>query len=277
VEFTVSIKTQKSGEAHFNVKKWSEGKQLLIAFHGFSQDRSYYKLLSQALDGNYCVCAVDMPFHGKTEWPAGDPCRPQDVAALCLAICGQLNYEMFSLAGFSMGAKYAISMAANCPPDEMKELFLFSPEGVRANPALEFFSRNPLGKVLMAFSVHFPYWVTIPVKTLSALGLLKKKMADFIMANVKNKAIRNQLRYTWLAMAGLYKAGTHLIERSDYPYEIYMYTGSRDPLLKPRAVHRFLEAIPEIQHRQLDRGHFLVDRDLGKMILEQQARHESIG
>src|SRR4030095_789056 len=80
---------------------------------------------------NYTLVAVDLPFHGKTEWKEGEFFLKKDLKFLIEKILEKECYRRFSLFGYSLGGK--IVMAAI--PDfasRIDEVILAAPDGVQS-------------------------------------------------------------------------------------------------------------------------------------------------
>ncbi len=55
--------------------RFGAGPELLIAIHGFSDRARMFTVLEPALAGKYTVVAIDLPFHGQTEWQKNTFCK----------------------------------------------------------------------------------------------------------------------------------------------------------------------------------------------------------
>ncbi|MBL7798722.1 MAG: hypothetical protein JNJ90_19650, partial [Saprospiraceae bacterium] len=55
--------------ANIHCLRFGEGPQLLVALHGFGDRARLFAILEEALSERYTVVAIDLPFHGQTEWP----------------------------------------------------------------------------------------------------------------------------------------------------------------------------------------------------------------
>ena len=58
---------------------WGAGPRLLFAFHGYSESASSFALIGEAIDTPFTLIAIDLPFHGQTEWKEGLSFAPDEL------------------------------------------------------------------------------------------------------------------------------------------------------------------------------------------------------
>ena len=113
--------------------KAGSGSAALIAFHGFGQDHHAFDLWCSRLANKYTLYLVDLPFHGKSTWQdSTSPLRKPDWQKVLTALSEQENISTFSLAGFSLGGKFALA-SLEAFPQATQELFLIAPDGLAPN------------------------------------------------------------------------------------------------------------------------------------------------
>lgn len=84
--------------------QYGNGQELLIALHGFADSGALFLHLESALTERYTVVALDLPFHGKTDWQE-EVYRPEDVAAWFELLQQQFGVQKYSLMCHSMGGR----------------------------------------------------------------------------------------------------------------------------------------------------------------------------
>ena len=109
-----------------NVEVWNKSAvQVLVALHGFTGSTATWRNLANKLP-NVRIVAIDCIGHGKTAVPK-EECRfsmeeqIQDIEE----VVSQLHVEKFSLIGYSMGGRIALSYAV-AYPDRINKLILES-------------------------------------------------------------------------------------------------------------------------------------------------------
>ena len=78
-------------------QKFGNGKQIMLAFHGFGQESSVYKCLADVLT-EYTFYAFDLFFHGKSQWDFPENyLRSQRWKELLQDFLDKENIQKFSL------------------------------------------------------------------------------------------------------------------------------------------------------------------------------------
>ena len=68
--------------------RWGSGGRLLLCFHGYGENTDSFSLFEAVLGEEYTILAIDMPFHGLTEWKEGTQFLPGELAEIVLKIVG---------------------------------------------------------------------------------------------------------------------------------------------------------------------------------------------
>lgn len=107
--------------------KVGEGHQLFIGFHGFANNARYMLPLAKSLAKDSTFYAIDLPFHGESDWQHGHFTAP-DIAEICQKIMEIEDCSLFSIVGFSMGGRIGIKLL-EVIPQSIDKLYLISPDG----------------------------------------------------------------------------------------------------------------------------------------------------
>src|SRR5215218_10406619 len=100
----------------------------LVFLHGFTQTRQSWRRTVAALGGRYRALAPDLPGHGSASQR-----RPASFSA-CVAYVRAIGGDDFTLAGYSMGGRIALS-AALALSGRVRRLVLVSASPGIADPA----------------------------------------------------------------------------------------------------------------------------------------------
>lgn len=258
-----------AGTVRWHFRVGGEGPVQLLAFHGFSQEATYFDSLHEPLSGKTRVWALDMPGHGRTNWPAGRPCRPRDLIRLLEAIRTRAEGAELSVLGFSMGGRYAM-LIGQTAAGMLRSLHLAAPEGLSPNWAQKFSTETAIGRYLIRRQIDRPGFILQPVSLMERTGLLSRKMADFARANIGSRELRIQLREAWSAMHGLRPDHRQLAQAvKQYQLPVQLYAGSRDPLITVDRAQALVNKLPGAQLQVMDRGHFLIGREFAELLVER--------
>src|SRR5215204_1593318 len=89
-------------------QKAGEGSSIILCFHGFGEHgRSFEQLAAKIED--YTIIAIDLPFHGQTNWNRDKAFTTEDLINIIKA-CPEIHDKSFGLLGYSMGGRIALSL-----------------------------------------------------------------------------------------------------------------------------------------------------------------------
>ena len=103
--------------------RFGSGAQPVICFHGYGENGSHFSFLERHGGGQFTFIAIDLPFHGKTEWHEGLNFHWQDLRTIIEIILAEVNGKprptgsygraktinnKLILLGFSLGARVAL-------------------------------------------------------------------------------------------------------------------------------------------------------------------------
>ena len=109
----MSTLTVRDSVIGYSVEGPDDGTPLLL-FHGTTMDRTAWDLVRPAMTGRYRFVMVEFPGSGESAMAPG-PLTVAGLAADGLAVMNELGIERFHVAGYSLGAVVALSVAAMCP------------------------------------------------------------------------------------------------------------------------------------------------------------------
>jgi pimeloyl-ACP methyl ester carboxylesterase len=100
--------THNNSTIHY--RKFGDGPKLLFCFHGYGREADTFSILERRLGSLFTIVAIDIPFHGRTEWKEELIFKPKYLQQFLLQIRRSLNKEniKFSLLGFSIGGRLAL-------------------------------------------------------------------------------------------------------------------------------------------------------------------------
>jgi pimeloyl-ACP methyl ester carboxylesterase len=121
------------GKTRLHYQKLGKGPLVMLAFHGYGQDHSYYQPVAEAIGKQFTIYTFDLFFHGKS-WLAPEH-APLTKTFLCKLLQQFLQEEQinhFSVAGFSMGGKFALA-TLEAFPERIKAFYLVAPDGIKTS------------------------------------------------------------------------------------------------------------------------------------------------
>src|SRR5688572_21164559 len=87
---------------------FGSGPQKVVCFHGYGEESNSYGFLEKYAGDQYTFYALDLPFHGKTEWNEGLVFSHSDLQQILSSVLADneqvaTGKQQLSLLGFSLG------------------------------------------------------------------------------------------------------------------------------------------------------------------------------
>lgn len=239
-------------------RKSGSGKSLIIALHGFGQDGRVFS--SFPLPQDYCLYALDLPWHGHTKWqnPTFSPaCLSTIVEAVLQLEAGKTHLDLI---GFSYGAGLWIGTLPALPMLQYR-LFLVSPEAIsgrwkRWTNRIPGKLRQWIGYIIQ----NHPKILLKLATLLEKIHLLHPFALRFLQHHLGDPAKRNRLLNTWINLAHFPIRQSALTMHRDSLSAIYCIIGKHDPLLNLSAIKKWGEQVPGLQLLTLSNGHNLLGK-----------------
>ncbi|HLX93720.1 MAG TPA: alpha/beta hydrolase [Puia sp.] len=177
------------------------GRRRLFCLHGYGETLDSFALLSQALSEDFTVTAIDLPFHGSTEWREGPVLDPTDLLAIldCIDPPEGSSRTQVSLLGYSMGGRIALHLY-QMAPDRIGRLVLLAPDGLHVNFWYWLATQSSPGNVAFRYTMNNPGWFFGPLKILRKLRLINESIYKFTSQYLRDKKARIELYERWMAM-----------------------------------------------------------------------------
>lgn len=211
---------------------------------------------------DYTIIALDLPFHGPTEW-VGDLYTDVELATLLAEIMQQEGHTRCSLMAHSMGGRLVLGVLPHLA-SQLDELYLFAPGGFQY-----VFTGSRIWWPLAARQ-----WVRRRfeepegfVKILH--GAEKFKLVDrhlylMLLQQVDTPARRARLLKSWVSLYYFPMRATrqHLALLKEYQIPIYFFYGDRDSITPVKHARQFMKQYPLAELEVVSGNHFFVKEDL---------------
>lgn len=189
----------KNSKVHCRV--FGSGKKSALCFHGYGEYAESFSFLEKYAGDEYRFYAIDLPFHGSTEWNEGLNFNTIDLVKIIQETPGLIN-QQFTLIGFSLGGRVALSLY-NTIPDQIEKLILMAPDGLKINFWYWLTTQTSVGNTLFAFTMKYPGWFFTFLKLINKIGLVNASIFKFVNYYIGNKEVRSQLYNRWTAFRKL--------------------------------------------------------------------------
>ncbi len=189
----------KSSLIHYEKK--GSGKRMLLGFHGYGSSSGSFALLGDYIADGFTLIAIDLPFHGKTDWREGLTFTVTDLIKIIEQIARDAvpdNSKIYLL-GFSMGGRIALSVLQSMP-DKIERIILLAPDGLKINAWYRLATANRFGNAFFKFTMKHPGWLLLLLNISQKLKIANQSVHKFVISHVHDEQSRNDLYARWTTL-----------------------------------------------------------------------------
>lgn len=212
-------------------RKFGHGPAALLAFHGFGQTGQVYLSIEKHLGDQFTVFAIDLFFHGDSRYVGNQLLTKNDWYQLIEAfLCGQ-HIKRFSLMGFSLGGRFALTTAENFS-DRIDQLILIAPDGITRNFWYELATGSDAGRRLFRYILRHLSILNGFGHALTQLGLLNRTVMRFVEISLSTHKQREQVYQSWTQFRRIQPNLERVSEAlNSNEISIWFFTGAFDRLV----------------------------------------------
>ncbi|MEO1516052.1 MAG: alpha/beta hydrolase [Bacteroidota bacterium] len=257
----------KGSQVHYH--RFGTGPRLLFALHGYGDHAGLFDPLLPALHNSHTTYAIDLPFHGKTQWN-GPRFLQADIHGILLQLALENGQKRFDLMGYSFGGRIVQSLLWSCGP-QVERMFLIAPDGLQTQGMslatnTPYFLRALLGRLLQ----RQPDFVVSLIDRLYQWKLISRFVRDFCKLHLRTEKRRNRAMASWLSLHDFQfhpKELKKLLRQLDIP--LHLYFGKRDKIVSSSGGEWLAKDLPNAQLHMLEGGHLLVGKELQGLLAQQ--------
>ncbi|MGF7232336.1 alpha/beta hydrolase [Arachidicoccus sp.] len=239
--------------------RFGTGNATCFCFHGYSNDSSIFEVLNSPLFHSYTFIAIDLPYHGDTKW-SRSLLTPEKLNDIILSIIEKEQLpKTFSLLGFSLGGRVAMS-AFLYAPHLVERMILLAPDGLYKGFWYKMVVQTQLGNKLMAYFLSRPEKAIRGLRLCKKVGLINNRFFLNAQGFVSSKRESTLLYARWISMRKLHPNLKKLGEKIKvYQLPVKMVFGKAD-IITPahNATYLVNYAKPFIDFEQWNAGHMLL-------------------
>lgn len=243
------------------------GSRALLAFHGYGQSSAYYQPMEQALGSDYTIYAFDLFFHGRSHLHKHDmPLEKEFLRELIEHFLAKQQLERFSLMGFSMGGKFALTLV-ECMPGRIDELFLIAPDGIKTSFWYNIATYPGWLQQLFKRTVVKPELFFGLLRMLDKYNMVHKGMLRFAHYQMDSTSKRLRVYRSWVGFRELnfdIRKIVQLLNR--HQVAVTMFLGEYDQIIAPKRVGVFVDALQKGELIVLKTGHSYLLQDVAALL-----------
>lgn len=176
--------------------KYGHGPEYVVCFHGFGQAGHRWGILEPYLSDRFTLIALDLPFHGDTDWNQQEDFTVEKLAELLKMVLPK-NCGKIYLLGYSMGGRIALRLLQQIPR-QIQKAVLLAPDGLHKNFLYRFATHTIVGRNLFYKSMKNPRLLFSIVKKLRDRGTLNRSHYSMAEYYVSNDDSRMAIYYRWM-------------------------------------------------------------------------------
>jgi pimeloyl-ACP methyl ester carboxylesterase len=244
-----------NGSSLFYVRH-GHGEKIMLLFHGFGQDHSVFKTIVDHLAAEYTCYSFDLYFHGSSTWAHDeDPLGKKEWIQTMEIFLQDNNINNFSLLGYSLGGKFAMS-TLEAFPERTKELILIAPDGIKISFWYTLATYPLLLRKIFKGMISSHNRFKIASKTFQSLGLLNKSALKFAESQMNTAEKRKRVYYSWVVFRQLkfeMKNIGSIINSNQI--RLLIMVGKYDKVIRAESMNKLLQYVNQYELEILDVGH----------------------
>ena len=249
----------KGATLHF--AKAGQGTKTLLAFHGIGQDISCFDDIVQSLGNQYTFYVFDLFYHGKSGGlSAAKPSQSDRLSKtfwteLIREFCVQQKISRFSVAGFSMGGKFALA-TTEAFPERLETMYLFAPDGISESIWYRIATRFWPARQVFRLIVFNPSFSHQLGRVFLRFGWVNKSTLRFIESTLITPQQQAQVYYSWLCFSTLRFEMPHIARLCNkHTIKVKFFLGRFDALIPESSVYALTNKLNDYELVMLKTGH----------------------
>jgi pimeloyl-ACP methyl ester carboxylesterase len=257
-------------EHRWIAQKHGQGEDVLLAFHGYGQDNTWFEHVAELLGDKYTILAFDLAYHGNQKnFEHGFIFDKEYAQKWLKQISSDLKKEKLGFIGYSIGARIALSMAS-WSKERVSEIYLLAPDGMPVSKTYKLLTGTWVGVSLFRGFIKHPGIAFGLINLGKSTKLLNPKVALFFKNEIATIENRQQLFDTWMAYRKAlpdYKTLKNCLKENRLP--ITCILGKQDRVIPWKKTRSFaISHLPGIELIELDLGHNLLSDKSMRLLTE---------
>lgn len=255
--------------------RFGKGARLVLCFHGYGESGTAFSFLEELAGKEYSFLAIDLPWHGQTQWLEKDAFETTDLQNICLQLIGfeedlqHTQHLSFSLLGFSLGGRVALQLY-ELLPGHIERLVLLAPDGLKVNFWYWLSTQTWMGSRLFAFTMKKPSWFFGLLRLFNKLGWVNSSIFKFVNYYIGNEEVRLLLYARWHCLRRIKPQPDQIrkdVRENKTP--VRLLYGRHDRIILPHRGYKFSKGIEPYCHISIiESGHQVLHEKHGKAIAD---------
>ncbi len=252
-------------ESHFiswrssilHYKRFGQGVEWLFCFHGYGEEANTFDMLEPMLKDRFTIFALDMPFHGKTDWKEDLNFSTEDLIEVINLV--NPTQKPISLLGYSMGGRIALRLTERIP-QQINRTVVVAPDGLHKNKWQWLSTQTQLGNQLFGYCMRRPFWMLRMIHFGRRLGIIDQRMFKFVLHYLNGEEQRAALYRRWTTLGKL-RPDLQALQASikQFRIPVRMLFGKYDNVILTKHGNLFRMHVKEfVTVKEIEAGHQLL-------------------
>jgi len=234
-----------------NYYRVGSGPQIAVCFHGYGEEAAVFEFLGKHAGNQFTFFAIDLPFHGKTDWKESFNFDPLNLFQIVEQIIendnrkSEIGNRKFYLLGFSLGGRMALSLYQSIP-EKIEKLILLAPDGLKVNFWYWLATQTWLGNRFFKLTMNKPGWFFGFLKLLNKLKLVNTSIFKFVNYYIGDTDVRRLLYARWTTLRKI-KPNISVIKKNilENKTPVRFVYGKHDRIILSSVGEKFRKGIEE--------------------------------
>jgi len=232
------------------------GPKNLLMFHGFGQDNNSFHAFSKVLSEQYTAHIFDLYFHGQSHWGHGEATLEKSHwKETVKAFLQENKIENFTLAGYSLGGKFALA-TLEAFPEKTNGIILLAPDGIKTSFWYTLATYPIVVRKIFKRMIRQPSLFQSVARFLHSWRVVDKGVLKFAEFQMNSEEKRNRVYYSWVVFRHLNVDLTKvaaLINQNKIPVTVIV--GQYDKVIEPKRMESLLKKLHHYTFETPETGH----------------------
>jgi pimeloyl-ACP methyl ester carboxylesterase len=224
---------------HYRVS--GSGPLVTICLHGFGEFARTFDPVAADLP-RHTLVAIDLPWHGETDWQEGLDMAVADLLEMIMQI-PEVGGKRFGLMGYSMGGRISLALLEAFPA-HIRHLVLIAPDGLTVNNWYHFATQTRLGNRVFRAVMEKPGGFLHLLKLGKRIGLVNDSIMKFVHLYVDDQSMREKVYKVWTTMRR-FSPGLTIVKQYVLTHHIpvFLLFGRYDRIIQPKFGEPFVQGL----------------------------------
>jgi pimeloyl-ACP methyl ester carboxylesterase len=238
--------------------KQGEAGRILLCFHGYGWNCYNFDTVMPDLVRHFTVYSFDLFAHGESEWKEDRELETDDLRNIFSRFLESENIERFSLMGYSMGGRWALSLL-NLYPYRSEAIYLVAADGLMHGTVIDILSRIRQSNKIINYLIRHPKIIFNGIKMGHVAGFIDRETMNFYMEKNDTREKREQVMRRIVLCKNLFVPGKVLLDKIwSHHIHLHLFYGAHDYIMPPILTSRFTKALGKHILHTLDDDHLLI-------------------